>query len=240
METIIQIDLATQLSVDYIRYIKQAYQIDGAMDACFHDNPSMDNYALKMHNLGERKYENLDKFIVYIDQELLGYIKYHIDNEYVIVDSIWGKEKDKISPMLRELRNKKYRFDSNMMCNYNIENILNEEAKVITIDEFKQNPELLNNLTKEQLKEVLYRMNQIEDKSDLKKDDSLDDVTFEETGETKTTSFQKTLSNGHSVIENDKSTQGFVDALVLALLSGFVSGILFTIVILFIKIKTGM
>lgn len=238
METIIHVDLEKNLSIDYINCVKQAYKIDSTMDACFHKNPNNEAYLIKLHNLGERKFQNLDKFVICVSKEVQGYIKYHMEDECVI-ESLWGKSEELISKMLKEFKKAKYHFSDDVMCNYRLDNILKKESEIITVEDFKSNPELLEHLNKEQLKEISYRMKN-ENNDDLKTDNSLNNITFEDKSGGENYGYQKVLSNGHSVIETDSKKQGYVDALVLSLLSGFASGVLFTLVILYIKLKTGM
>ena len=259
MKSIYEVDL-NDLSASDLFYIKQAYETDFNIYYNKYKNNLSDKKTVDyleriredfVSNLKEKTFVNSDKFIIAVDDKLLGYCKYQINDDDIVVDTIYGIDEDTIRSIIKEISKKnKYHLDR-AISNFDIDAILIDIAKTIEIDDFRKNPNLLNQLTKEQLIEVLKRLK--EDQNNISINymvdnspseyiplDSISTVSNEETQGGRSDIKQKKISNGHSIIDDDKLKQGFVDALVMALLSGFISGVIATLLIIFIKMKTGL
>ncbi len=245
MAMISHVDLS-DLNSEFIFYVRLAYQVDYNIYYNHYKNSLDDDiqnklqqkkqeYQLKISNIGEINSDNKDKFIMMIDNRLVGYIKYQ-QTDGINVDSIYGETDDIIKELLKELFKSKDLHFKHALCNLDLDSILKDVARTITIEDFKKDPDLLTKLTKDQLAEISLAIKSKQNMDDYKVDNSETDYSPspEKVG------FQKVITNGHSIVENDQKKQGFVDALVLALLSGFTAGVFSTLLVIFIKLKTGM
>ncbi len=249
MENIKHVNL-DDLKEEDIFYIKLAYQID--FNIYFNKNVSStdqgmnerlknkkENCLEKIDKLGKIGVVNNDRFIiVYGKSKLYGFIKYRHTIDSIHVDSIYGETKEIITRMLHEFKDNIFIDFSQAICNLEIDDIIRNFNRTVLKDDVIKNPNLIDKLTKEQLLEILNSIKgeSINHVNNFSEEDSIAGGSFGEVA------FQKTISNGHSILDDstNRTRQGFVDALILSLIAGFFGGIITTLLIIFIKIKTGL